>query len=331
MELLIVLNGQGTHADVLAADDPQAGSPGRVLRPGETYLGIPYDSWHASLGETASLSELRNRAAPEPEWALTAPISSSEAPAAAPPTPAPDIAISDVLDTAFQLIRRGSLPVLGAAVLLFVPPFVVAAAPVGRLYALWMGLYMVASATWTGLTQVVLIHALSQAYEGGRPDLRYTLSVVAQRAGSVLGVTFMVGVAVLLGMMAFVLPGIFLMCMFYVAPAVVVLEDTQAGPALGRSARLVAGAGWKVLGAVVTVMLIGYLVRTGVTSLYRAGGLLASLATPVGFAANAFLTLLTAAVATSFYYALRVAREGYDLERMANRLEDDEAPALVSV
>jgi hypothetical protein len=167
----------------------------------------------------------------------------------------------------------------------------------------------------------VLVHALSQAYHGRTPDLRQATSTVADRGAAVLGASAMVGAMVMVGMVAFVLPAIFLLCRFYLVPAVVVLEDRPAWPALGRASTLVEGAGWKVLGAVVTLYALTFLVSLGMKGMYRAGGTLAFAATPASYVANAFLVLLTAAVVTAFYYALRVETEGYDLQLFAEGLD----------
>jgi hypothetical protein len=134
---------------------------------------------------------------------------------------------------------------------------------------------------------------------------------------------------VMVGLAAFVLPGIFLLCRYYIVPAVVVLEDEPAWPAVGRAAALVQGAGLKILGAVVTLQVLGLLVMRGVNGMYGSGGPLAIAATAAGYAANTFLVLLTAGVVTAFYYALRVEKEGYDLQLFAEELDTD-APAPAS-
>ncbi len=75
--------------------------------------------------------------------------------------------------------------------------------------------------------------------------------------------------------------------------------------------------------------LFGFLVRRSVDPLERAGGVLGSVSVGVGFAGGAFLTVLSAAVITSVYYALRVAKEGYDIELLAAG-PDSPAPAATA-
>jgi hypothetical protein len=310
MELLILSNPEGTHAQVLAAADAEpipSGDGARVIGPGESHLGIAYEEWLPFLGQTVDLEAFS-----EPEGQA----------------PAPDIAITAVLDTAFQLIRRAPLPLLALSVLLYLPEFLMGAVLQGVPVRVRFFLWPLLSLAWRSVALAVLVHALSQAYHGDRPDLRRTTSAVAGRAPAVLGASAMVGAMVMVGMAAFILPAIFLICRFYLVPAVVALEDESAWPALGRAAALAEGAGLKILGAVATLFALTLLVAQGMRGMYGTGGPLATLATPAGYAANAFLVLLTAAVVTAFYYALRVEKEGYDLELLAEELDAAEpAPA----
>jgi hypothetical protein len=279
-----------------------------VIGPGESHLGISYDEWLTYLDRTVDLEAFS-----EPQGQQ----------------PAPDIAITAVLDTAFQLIRRGSLSLLVLSALLYLPEFMMGTVLQGVPPRTRLFLWPLLSLTWRGVSVAVLVHPLSQAYHGQTPDLRRATSAVAGRVAAVLGASAMVGVLVMAGAVAFVLPAIFLICRFYLVPAVVVLEDEPAWPALGRAASLVEGAGWKVLGAVATLVALTFLIDRAVNGMYRARGPLAIAATPAGYVANAFLVLLTAATVTAFYYALRVEKEGYDLELFAERLDADE-PATAS-
>jgi hypothetical protein len=311
MELLILSNAEGTYARVLAASETDPVPPGgdaRVIGPGESHLGIPYDEWITYVGQTVDLEAFS-----EPEEARAA----------------PDISITAVLDTAFQLIRRAPLPLLALSALLYLPEFMMGALLQGLSLRARFLLWPLPSLAWRSVALAVLVHALSQAYHGDRPDLRRATSAVAGRAPAVLGASAMLGVMVMGGMAAFILPAIFLICRFYLVPAVVALEDESAWPALERASTLAEGAGWKILGAVATLFALTLLVAQGVRGMYLAGGPLAVAATPASYAANAFLVLLTAAVVTSFYYALRVEKEGYDLELLAEELDAAE-PAVAS-
>jgi hypothetical protein len=312
MELLILSNPEGSHAQVLAAADassiPSADDSARVIGPGESHLGISYDEWLAYLDQTVDLEAFSDPQVREP---------------------APDIATTVVLDTAFQLIRRSPVPLLALSALLYLPEFMMGALLQGVPLRTRLFLWPLLSVIWRGVALAVLVDALSQAYHGDPPDLRQATSAVAGRAAAVLGASAMVGVMVMVGLAAFVLPALFLVCCFYLVPAVAVLEDEPAWPTLWRAARLGEGARWKILGAVVTLLALWVLVNQGVNGMYRASGPLALAATPAGYAANAFLLLLTASVVTSFYYALRGEKEGYDLQLFADELDAPE-PAVAS-
>src|ERR1700741_2743501 len=62
MEILIRPDPGGTHASVRSAGraaEPPAGA--HPLRPGDSYRGIPYEAWHARLGQTVDVAALQSR------------------------------------------------------------------------------------------------------------------------------------------------------------------------------------------------------------------------------------------------------------------------------
>jgi hypothetical protein len=61
---------------------------------------------------------------------------------------------------------------------------------------------------------------------------------------------------VALGLLAFVIPGVFLFVRWYVVAPTVVIEGRRGGEALRRSSELVAGRGWWMLGVIIVVGLI---------------------------------------------------------------------------
>jgi hypothetical protein len=308
MELLIICNRAQTAADVVPADDVHSVPPGvraRVVAPGESYLGIPYATWREHVGRSVNLEELggwtpARKFEPEPE-------------------PAP-VAMSAVLDAAFQLVRRGSFPLVALAAALHLPSFLASIMGQdlidGPRDLLWFTPPGLAS---YGLSQAVLIVALSHAYHGARPDLRHAVAQTLRRGVAVAGATLLAGLLMLLGLIFFLVPGLVLFCRYFAVPAVVVLEGQGPWRALGRSGSLTRGNGWSIFATMATLQLLSTLVTYGLERL-AAGGAWASAVTAAGFAASAFTFLLTAAVTTAFYYALRVSREAYDLQLLTDAL-----------
>lgn len=306
MELLIVSNAARTHAVAFRAaeyDSVPPGSAAHVIAPGETHLGLPYEEWLARLGMRVALS-------PAPQAARQEPASS------------PDVRIGAVLDGGFQLIRRGSLPLLLLAALFQLPPILLSMLPYGpRPSTPW--LWMVPLWAWSSMAQAVFVLAFSQAYHGSTPDLRLAMRQAVLRGGAVIAAGVMVTALVTAGMFLFVLPGLFLLCRYFAVIPVVVLEDQGPWKALGRSGSLGEGAGLIIFATFGILEALSFLVRLGLRNL-PGDGLPILAAVGVTVAANTFLALLSAAVVTSFYYALRVAREGYDLELLTEQLAEGE-------
>jgi hypothetical protein len=62
MELLIVSNAVGTHADVFIAAERSsvpAGMQGRVIGPGEWHMDVPYWMWRGHVGQTVDVLQAR--------------------------------------------------------------------------------------------------------------------------------------------------------------------------------------------------------------------------------------------------------------------------------
>lgn len=95
--------------------------------------------------------------------------------------------------------------------------------------------------------KAVLGHAIGvrQAWEELRPRLL-----------PLLGLTFVVTLAVMVGSALFIVPGVWLYALLSLATPALVLERARVGAALRRSVALVQGAWWRVFGVLVVAVLI---------------------------------------------------------------------------
>lgn len=104
--------------------------------------------------------------------------------------------------------------------------------------------------------KAVLGHRItfSEAWEDLRPRLL-----------PLLGLTVLVTAAVLLGLVALVIPGIFLYVLLSLATPALILERSGIGQSMGRSRLLVLGSWWRVFGVLIVAQLvtfvIGYLIQ----------------------------------------------------------------------
>jgi hypothetical protein len=171
--------------------------------------------------------------------------------------------------------------------------------------------------------------AVGDAYLGTKPDWRSSLSFAVRRFHSVLWVTLLVFLASTLGLIGLIVAGIWLWFSFSVSVPALLFEGLKGRRALARSFRLVRGRWWATAGAVLAAYLIAGII----------GGILQSLVSALTFtdagnsvigvaAVNAvangigqlFTTPFPAAVTAVVYYDLRVRKEGFDLQLLAERL-----------
>lgn len=195
--------------------------------------------------------------------------------------------------------------------------------------AFWAGQGVIALLTGFSylLATGACFRAVAEAWLGHRPDWRESLRFAARRALALLWVSVLAVLGVMLGLVALVVPGIFLYVAWSVAYPVLFVEDLRGHRALGRSLRLVRGRWWPTCGALV----VSFILAGVISSIFTFGvGLLAffddSLLSLVVFStlgtiiASALTTPFQAAIVALLYFDLRVRNEGFDLEVLAQRL-----------
>jgi hypothetical protein len=140
---------------------------------------------------------------------------------------------------------------------------------------------------------------------------------------------------VTLGLVLFIIPGIWLAVRFALTGHALFLEGIGAGSAISRSAELMRGAFWRGAGVALVVTVVNMGLGTISTVLQEVGNLFVDeegalgtgffaltgasfvVATIVGL----LLTPLYALLYTHFYWDLRVRKEGLDLDTQLTRLE----------
>jgi hypothetical protein len=171
--------------------------------------------------------------------------------------------------------------------------------------------------------------AVGDAYLGSKPDWRSSLRFAARRFHSVLWVTILVGITSTLGLILVIAPGIWLWFSYAVAVPALLFEGLKGTSAMSRSFRLVRGRWWATAGAILSAYLIASVISGILQSLVSAlvftdvGKSVLGVAV-VNAVANGIGQLITtpfpAAVTAVVYYDLRVRKEGFDLQLLAERL-----------
>ena len=123
----------------------------------------------------------------------------------------------------------------------------------------WLGLVLGALVSLAGLfwLQGALVVAIDDVRDG-RADLSIgqTLERVQSRLGTLAVAGLIAVVAIGLGIVFFVVPGLYLFTIWLVIVPAIMLENCGVGESFGRSQELVRGYGWAVFRVMVLTLLI---------------------------------------------------------------------------
>ncbi len=182
------------------------------------------------------------------------------------------------------------------------------------LYAFQFVVYLLIPGS--GIALAILFWALSILYQGivvelvqdiqdGRRDhsIGDLIRGVEPVFWPLAAVSILFGIALGIGFILLIIPGLILMVIWSVVAPVTVLERPGVFAAFGRSQELVSGSGWSVFAVIVLVFLAVAVI--GVTAGVVAGSLGSLGRALVQWAVNAALAPLTALSASVLYFALR--------------------------
>jgi hypothetical protein len=173
------------------------------------------------------------------------------------------------------------------------------------------------------------VKGVSDAYLDHKPQFAASLLFAVRRFPALLGMNILLFLGLIAGLIALVIPGIWLYGLWSVAAPALLIEGLGPARSLGRSRRLVKGRWWPTAGVLIVASIMVAVVSgafeallVAVDSLGSQPSLLAAVL--VVTASGAVATIITqpfhAAVTTILYYDLRVRREGYDLHVLAEQL-----------
>ena len=263
------------------------------------------------------------------------------------------LSVGEVLDVAIKIFFRNALTLFAIVVGIVAPvqlvsnliqtsaasdddPFATTS-PTGEvtfdfdefwLYATGFGVVILLAIVASTVATGACFKAVGDAYLGEKPTWKGSLAFAGRRVHSILWVTVLGGFVAFLGLLACVIPGIWLYVSFAVAVPALLTEDVRGRRALGRSRRLVKGRWWATFGVIVLGSLLAGLVSGAITGALGAASLAdpdnevvsVVLGTIGGTVASTLTTPFQAAFITVLYFDLRVRKEGFDLELLAERI-----------
>jgi Membrane domain of glycerophosphoryl diester phosphodiesterase len=182
------------------------------------------------------------------------------------------------------------------------------------------------------LAAAACFKAVGDGYLGGEPGLGRSLSFGLTRIPRLFGIYIVVGVCVVVGLILFIAPGVWIGTVWSLAVPAMLFERTGVFAALSRSFELVKGRFWGVLGLLVVSVLIVFAISfvlglligglgAVVTADSEVAGAIVNLVATV--VSNMITLPLFAAVLTVLYFDQRVRKEGFDLQLLADGLGGD--------
>lgn len=178
-----------------------------------------------------------------------------------------------------------------------------ALAAAGGSFALLASLLV--SLVGTFLITAALTEAVADVRDG-RADLSLgeTVARAWPRIGTVIGLSFVAGIAIAIGLVIFIVPGAYLMTIWSVAVPAAVLEKTGVFESLGRSRALVRGYGWTVFGVIVVTFAVN--IAASIVLAIVLSGLSSGIGHYLGnILSTTLITPFVAATWTCMYFRLR--------------------------
>jgi hypothetical protein len=165
--------------------------------------------------------------------------------------------LSGVLDEAWRMYKTFARHLLTIAFVIYLVAAIITAvlALAGGTVGLLLGSLVSVVAAF--LLQATLIKAV-QDVRDGRADLSIneTVNEALPFFWPVAGASILAGIAITIGLILVIVPGLFLITIWAVIIPVIVIERTGVFASFGRSRELVRGRGWHVFGVLVIVYVI---------------------------------------------------------------------------
>jgi hypothetical protein len=217
--------------------------------------------------------------------------------------------LSGVLEEAWKMYRAHAAHLLTIAFVIYLAAAIIAGL-LGLIGVFGFFLASIVEFVAAFLLQAALVKAV-QDVRDGRADLSFgqTVSAATPYIGPVAIASILAGIAITIGLILIIAPGLFLITIWAVIVPVIVIERSGALASFGRSRQLVRGHGWHVFGTLVLVFVILIVVDLVLGLIFLALPLLLrnGLSTVIS---GTLIAPFIALVVTLIYYRLSGASDG---------------------
>jgi len=218
--------------------------------------------------------------------------------------------VARVFERIFEIYRDQFTLLIPAALVVFVPVAILSgliyAGDVGILGALIVAAIGTIATYWF---QGMVVEAARDILDGRRDhSVGSLLRAVVPVLGPLIVAGILAGIAIGIGLLLLIVPGLFLLTIWAVLAPVIVIERKDAMSSFGRSRELVRGHGWQVFGVIVVLFLLQFVVTAVIQALANSVS-----DTVVGFSlADLIVRLLVAPLsalaAAVLYFELKALR-----------------------
>jgi hypothetical protein len=178
------------------------------------------------------------------------------------------------------------------------------------------------------LSQAMVLHGAFQVMRDRPFNLAESARIGLHRFFPIIGLGISVAILCWLASILFLIPGIILYVMWFVATPACVVEQLGPFRSMGRSRALTKGHRWKIFGMQLVILIPAFVIGGIITGILLAtvggGGFLAvaqafssTLGRVVNLIWNAVWSAFYAITIVVTYHDLRVAKEGIDTEQIA--------------
>lgn len=226
---------------------------------------------------------------------------------------------------------RSHFGILMACTVLPIAPFMLALLWLASMESAWVVLaalpYMVAAFISSGMLTIVI----SDICLGNRPTVKHAFRrVLGKRLWvKMLSTGLLLTLMMWIGMLALLVPGIWVMARGFLSSIVVVLEGRGAKEAIRRSFALTKGQTWRIVGLTCLPLVLAYVALVLGVAVVSIGGALTigesrwldGLVALLSYGlALAVFTPVMGITMVLLYYDQRVRREAYDVQALAEDL-----------
>jgi hypothetical protein len=214
--------------------------------------------------------------------------------------------VGTVLQRVFDVYKSQFGLLIPAALILFIPIAVlngIIAKGGGVLAALLAGVLGVVATFWY---QGMVVEATEDILDGRRDHTIGSLfGSVTPVLLPLIGAGILAGIAIGIGFLLIIVPGLILLTIWAVLAPVIVVEKRPVFEAFGRSRELVRGNGWQVFGVIVVLFLLQIVVGGVVQAIFRSASDSFAVYAAADLVVRVFIAPLSALAAAVMFFELK--------------------------